>query len=169
MKKHLLAAALMISVASAMAQDKKEVKPLSYSVGVEAAVPVGDLHYGSSFGFGATALGEYKVSDQFGVTFTAGYLHYLGKKDKELDYKYPSLGQIPLLAGGRYYIKDGIYASGQLGVSIFTSDGETTTAFTYAPGVGIKHKNIDATLKFMSATKEGTSLSNIGVRVAYSF
>ena len=169
MKKYLLAMAIMMIGATSFAQDTEE-KKVVFSVGAEGAIPIGDSKDAYSAGFGATAQVEYMVAEKFGVTLNAGYINFSGKT-----YTIPglgtvkggSIGQIPILAGFRYYFIKDIYFSGQLGFSSFTKGGGT--AFTYAPGVGAKFSVLDVTLKYLGAPKNGATFSTVGLRVAYSF
>ena len=164
MKKYTLLTAIILVSLSSFAQET-ETQPLSFNIGGELAVPVSNLSNISSFGFGISALGEYRVVEAFSVTLSAGYIHFFGKSFG--GYTAPSLGQVPLLAGGRYYFIKNVYASGQLGISIFNKG--LGSGFTYVPGIGAKFSNLDATLKYMGASVEGGTLSNISLRFAYAF
>ena len=105
------------------------------------------------------------IANKVGLTGNVGYINYAGKTINGR--KNASISQIPVLAGIRYYIVKDIYLSLQSGVSIFNQD--RGSAFTFAPGLGAKFSVIDATLKFMGASKDGGGLSTVGLRVAYSF
>jgi hypothetical protein len=169
MKKLVLIVVIAFASASSFAQDT-EKKNVVISVGAELAAPVGNLGDASSFGLGATAQLEYMATSNVGLTLNAGYINYFGKDYTLPGYgtqKYESLGQIPVLAGARYYFIKDIYISGQLGFSSFTKD--RGTGFSYAPGIGIKFSVLDATLKYLGTSRDGGSLSNVGLRIAYSF
>ena len=173
MKKLSLICALALASSGLFAQENNTTsKKVGFSVGVELASPVGDLKDSHKFGIGGTAQVEYMVAQQVGITLNAGYISYSGKSQTFLGttYKNPALGQIPILAGVRYYFIKDIYVSGQLGVSVFKVKGaDSESAFTYAPGIGIKVSLLDLTLKYMGASKNGSTLSNVGLRVAVNF
>jgi hypothetical protein len=169
MKKYLLFVAAAFGTASLFAQEVKSKKVI-FSVGAEAAVPVGDYNSVSSFAFGGTAQAEYLASNKVGITLNSGYINYFGKRFDLPGYgslKRESFGQIPVLAGIRYYFIKDIYVSGQLGISQVTKGAGA--GFTYAPGIGFKFSVLDATVKYMGVAFNGVTLSTVGVRVAYTF
>ena len=163
MKNYLLVVAIVIISTTSFAQET-ESTPVTFNIGAEIATPVGSLDNISNFGFGISALAEYKPVKQFGVTFSAGYIHFFGKNYG--GYSAPSLGQIPVLGGVRLYVAKEFYVSGQLGYSFF--DKNLGSGFTYAPGIGAKFNTLDVTLKYMAASVDGGTLSNIGLRLGYS-
>ena len=62
-----------------------------------------------------------------------------------------------------------MYGSGQLGISFSTESGGGSL-FTYAPGIGFKvSKNFDILAKYTGMSKNGNSLNEVGVRLAYGF
>jgi Outer membrane protein beta-barrel domain len=174
MKKFFLPAIIALSVASVNAQDKNESKGSSFifSLGVEPSLPIGDFHdFGYNYGIGGSLQGEYKASDNFGVTLNAGYLNYSAKDYivNDVKIKGPSLGIVPVLAGVKYYFSPKVYGHGQLGMSVGTSTGSSSN-FTYSPGVGFYiSKKVDALVKFTGmSVKGGGSLNSIGARIAYN-
>lgn len=173
MKKVLLIAALTTVSFAGFSQDKKESKPLSFSVGVDAGLPIGDFGDGYSFGIGGSAQADYKVADKLALTLNTGYMSYSGKSISVLgvSIKNPSLGVIPIMAGTRYWFSENLYGSAQLGVSIwsFSGGGGSETSFTWAPGIGYRFSNIDLLLKYNSINATGGALGSIGLRAAYNF
>lgn len=186
MKKVFLIAALAVASFSVKAQD--EPKQLSFSVGAEAALPVGDLgdsdvKFGDyySFGVGLSLQGTYALDESLGLTLNAGYISYLPKKIG--GEKVPSLGVIPILAGIEYNFTPQVFASAQLGYSIYTGkllsdDDVKMSGFSYAPGIGYRFTpNFSAMLKYQGTSAKakadgGSSTGNVshlGLRIAYSF
>lgn len=177
MKKVLLSAALIVAVAfGANAQKSEDGAKLKFSVGLEAALPIGDFGLASSFGIGATAQANYNVAENIDLTLNAGYISFAGK---DQTFSYPGIptqtikgeatGFIPVLAGLQYQFGGGLYGSAQLGLT-FGSGAGSGSIFTYAPGVGYKiSDNIDALLKYTGYSQTGGSLSTVGLRVAYTF
>jgi hypothetical protein len=172
MKKMILTAAIAVIAFSANAQDKASDKPLKFSVGVEAGLPLGDLKEGSSFGIGGSAMAEYAAAENLGLTLGAGYLTFLGKTVE--GEKGPSLNLIPVLVGAKYYFSPKFYGHAQLGMTFASVKIEglgsaNTSAFTYAPTIGVlPTENIDISLKYQAYSKGGTT-SFIGLRAAYTF
>lgn len=170
MKKIILCAVIAASAATASAQSKTSVKQPVFSAGLEIGLPVGDFNDGYKFGLGATVQGEYPVADKAGITLSAGYLSFAGKTFEFLGEKYKNKAQgvIPVLAGAKYYFSDNVYGHAQIGVSFFNQG--VGSAFTFSPGVGIKASdNIDVLVKYQSASKNGSTASFLGARVAYTF
>lgn len=171
MKKVFLIAALAAVSFSGFAQDKTEAKNLTFSVGLEAAIPFGDFADSYSFGIGGSVQGDYKVADQVAITLNAGYITYAGKSfdlGQGISFKPKALGLIPVLAGVKYHFSDNIYASAQAGLS-FASGSGSGSNFTYAPGVGFKFSQFDILAKFTGISATGGSLNSFGLRAAYNF
>lgn len=170
MKKFLLCAAVAAaSVTTASAQSTSGAKKPLFSAGVEAALPVGDFKEGYKFGFGATVQGEYPATEKLGITLNAGYLSFVGKTIEYLGEKYKNEAQgvIPVLAGAKYYFTGNVYGHAQIGLSFFNHG--VGSAFTYSPGIGIKaSENIDVLVKYQAASKDGSTASFIGARIAYT-
>lgn len=166
----LCAAVLAASVATVTAQSKNSVKQPVFSAGLEIGLPAGDFKEAHKLGLGVTIQGEYPAADKVGVTLSAGYLSFAGKTFEFMGDKYKSEAQgvIPVLAGAKYYFTDDIYGHAQIGLSFFNHG--VGSAFTYSPGVGIKASdNIDVLVKYQAASKNGSTASFIGARVAYTF
>lgn len=187
MKKVFLIATLAVASFSLKAQD--DAKPLKFSVGADVALPVGDFvdagigkfsdYY--SLGLGLSVQGAYSLDESLALTLSLGYMSYF---EKEVGGSKPgSLGAIPILAGIEYNFTPQVFASAQLGYSIYTgkllSDSDLDmSGFTYAPGIGYRFTpNFSAMLKYQGASvklkgggaSESGNLSQIGLRVAYSF
>jgi len=184
MKKVFFIVALTATSFAGFAQkEKEESKPLSFSVGLEAALPIGDFADFNSFGIGGSVQGEYKVAPELGITLNAGYISYSAKSISVLGVSLPkekALGVIPVLAGVRYHFSENIYGSGQLGLSFFSGGGSGSN-FTYAPGVGFKFSQFDVLVKYVGMSSKvesfnGTAIVSktatygaVGIRAAYNF
>ncbi len=175
MKKLFLVLAIAAIATSAIAQENTRDKPFLFSIGLEAALPVGDFGEAYSFGIGGTVQGEYKAAEDLGITLNAGYITYSGE-DITLPvigtYKVPSFGLIPVLAGVKYYFGGGAYAHGQLGAGFGTDEGDGVN-FMYSPGLGYMFApGFDAELKYTGISSSGEdtgSLNAIGLRLDYNF
>jgi hypothetical protein len=173
MKKTILSIAIIVISIAAFAQKKDDdFQMLKLSVGVEAALPLGDFGKASTFGIDGTAQADYKVTDDLALNLNAGYISFLPKSITVLGItsKGKAVGYIPILGGIRYYFSDEVFALAQLGITIATASGTSSSLFTYAPGVGDKFSdNVDAALKYTGYSKNGTNSSTIGLRIAYTF
>jgi opacity protein-like surface antigen len=185
MKKLFLAFAVMTITSTAVnAQKTSMANPTTFSIGVEASVPIGIFHdAGYNFGIGGSAQVEHKVSTDMGLTLNAGYLYYSNKNT--IPYKY-HFSVIPVLAGVKYWFSPKVYVHGQLGAAFnstkvnnnSTNQTITSTGFAYSPGVGFMiSNNIDLLIKYFgnSVGKDsnsgiaGGTFNSFGARLAYNF
>lgn len=137
------------------------------SLGIEGSKTTGSFSNTHSIGLGASAQAELALNKAVRFTAYAGYLNFFGKtvQQPEGEFKYASISQIPLLAGLRWYPATKVlYFSGQLGTSIFNRG--YGSAFTYAPGVGIRLIGTDIMLRYLGAEKNGKSFSSTNLRLA---
>ncbi|MDB5203347.1 MAG: hypothetical protein JWQ27_2756 [Ferruginibacter sp.] len=165
MKKLFVLAALTVASFAVNAQS-----PVKLSLGVDGQLPIGDFSDIYSFGIGGSLQADYNVDPELALTLSAGYLNFSGKTVN--NFKYPSFGMVPVLAGIKYYFAPQVYGSAQLGLSFGTDKGDGSN-FTYAPGIGYKFSNnVDALLKYTGMSVKGSSNSSfntIGLRLAYTF
>ncbi|HEX6914089.1 MAG TPA: outer membrane beta-barrel protein [Chitinophagaceae bacterium] len=155
--------------ASAQNSDEKKTAATTLSVGVEAGLPMGTFGDVSSFGIG----GSLKAAIPAGpgaVTVSAGYMNFSGKDFTvgSTTFKASSTYFIPLKAGYRLNLGEGGFnIEPQLGYSVGKSGGG---GFTYAGNIGYMINNqFDIAARYEGVSKDGSSLSFIGLRVAYSF
>lgn len=170
MKKITLALAAFALAGSLAAQENR------FSLGVELAVPVGDLGKGYSFGIGGTAGLELPFGDHIGVLVQAGYISFIGKDITAfgVTVKNDAQGMIPIQAGLKYYFTDnqeGFYAGVLTGVHMTTmkvtdydafgtpsgTKTKTNTNFSLAPLVGFMiGENIDIALRYQMVFYKGS-------------
>lgn len=167
MKKVFLIAGLIMSL-NIYTQAQSDDKPVTLSLGLEGALPLGSFGDFYDFGFGASLQGEYKPAEDLGLTLNAGYVTYSSDISGLKSY-----GQVPVLAGAKYYIaKSKAYLHGQLGIAIPT-DKDEKSAFMYSPGIGYVISNkVDILAKYVGYGNEGEdtgSRNALGVRLAYNF
>lgn len=166
MKKLFFIAAFTAVSFAVQAQDKT-TKPLKFSIGLEAALPLGDFGDVSSFGIGGSAQADYSIAEKLAITLNAGYISFSGKTFSGI--KLPAVGFIPVLAGIKYDLTPQLYGSAQLGVT-FSDQSGGGSIFTYAPGLGYKFtENFDALLKYTGYSDKGGTLNTVGLRIAYTF
>ncbi len=187
MKKFFFIAALTAASFASQAQD--DATPIKFSLGADLALPVGDFINSSggkisdyySFGIGGSVQGTYAAAESLGLTLNVGFMSYLPKSIG--GEKLPSFSVIPILAGIEYNFTPQLFGSAQLGYSIYggkvlSDDDVTMGGFTYAPGIGYRFtENFSALLKYQGASvnaksggeKESGNISQIGLRIAYTF
>lgn len=169
-KVFLVLSVITLTITSLKAQNGTST-PINFSIGLEASLPIGDFADLYGFGIGGSLQGEYKPSDDLGLTLNAGYINYSGKKITfgGVTIDAGNFGIVPVLAGVKYYFSPKVYGHGQLGAGFGTSSG-AGTSFAYTPGVGfILSKNIDLLVKYVAYSKNKETLSSIGARLAYNF
>ena len=150
-------------------------KKFKINLGVEGALPMGDLKNGYSFGAGLTLRFLYKVTPQFGVTFTTGAI---GFAPKDLNANAKVLLNIPFKAGGRYMITNNFYGLAEIGMTqsmMYFTDQQgkishiSSNAFTYAPSIGVILGGLDASLRYETMSKNGASSSFLALRLGFFF
>ena len=188
MKKLFFSAALVAASFITFAQD--DAKALKFGVGLDVAMPMGkfgkdtDVKFGDyySLGIGASVQGIYSLDEQLGLTLSLGYMSYMPKSIA--GEKLPSFSAIPVLAGIEYNFTEQVFASAQIGYTIYggkllSDDDVKAAGLSYAPGIGfrfaenfsalLKYQGTSATFKSDGVKVTGNNISQIGLRVAYNF
>ena len=161
MKKLLFIAVLTAGSFAGMAQ-KASSQGFRIEGGLDLAIPASHFN-GFSIGAGVDLLGQYKVSEQFGITADVGYTAVFPKGGGT------NLGIIPIRAGLRYYASENFYLAGKVGVGIFTGGGNnySATAYSFGGGYMISPK-LNLGLTYDGYSKGGSS-GLVNVRLGYSF
>jgi len=170
MKKLLLLTAVagLFAFSSVNAQTKTP----RLSVGAEFGFPMGDFGDVFNFGYGGSLQYQHPVAPSLLVTGSAGYMNF---QSKEILGVKVNSGAIPVKAGARYYFGENFFAGAELGAAFSTESGEgNSTAFVYAPGIGIDYPVSDKGAIELGARYEGWSQNGgtngfIGLRLAYNF
>lgn len=171
----LLGLSVLVGASSfAQSEKKKESGGTTFSIGAEAALPIGkDLKDLWSFGVGGSAKAAINVFDGGDVTISAGYISFMGKTIGGV--KVNALGTIPVKAGLRFKLGESFYGEPQLGYTIAKVSGTSgnLNGFTYAAGFGYMASSVDIGVRYEAWTKSengvSASPSFIGLRVGYSF
>lgn len=170
--KKLLFVFLLVAGASLSSFAQKSDRG-KFSVGLEGGLPVGDASNISTFTIGGSLKYEQPIAQKLAATVSAGFIYFPYKTDVQLDITYlnpDNRGEsfVPLKAGLKYWICSSFYGEGQIGAAIATNGGGTY--FAYAPGVGVKvSNNADIGVRYEGWTHNGSTLGQVGLRIAYSF
>ena len=166
MKKIFILALGLTGAIMANAQTKKDVQ---FGGGLRFALPVGNFHLSHSIGIGAELQAEYKLQPNVSLTGTTGYTNFIGKSESfgDFNYKYSSVGYIPILVGARYYPSSQMFISGKVGYGILTGGG-ASGAFNFEPQVGYNAEKFQLALGYNALVDEGT-LGHLGVTAIYKF
>ncbi|MEO6150129.1 MAG: hypothetical protein ABIN95_04685 [Mucilaginibacter sp.] len=178
MKKTFTMAIVMLAVlltANVYAQD---VKKFQLGIGLEGALPIGNLKNSYSVGAGATIRAAFGISDNSAVTLTTGAIAFIPKDlnigGTSVDLK--AQINIPVKAGYKYFFSDKFYGIGEAGMTFaktylpnYGAGGGTvsvsSSSFTYAPGIGVQLGGFDASLRYEGYSGAGF----IGLRAGFNF
>jgi hypothetical protein len=172
MRKILLLAVLIVStVTVSFAQTKKSTGEGTFSIGIDPGIPVGNASNFSSFAFGGDLKYSLPVATNFDISLSAGYDVFIGKSVTigGTSGNYADLKGFPVKLAGRYNFNGATGFFGEVGFgAAFIQDGGGT-AFLYAPGVGYAFNGgLEVGVRYEGWSKNGT-ISQIGLRLAYSF
>lgn len=101
----------------------------NWKIGVNAGIPVGDVHDVSSFNIGGDIAYLFGVSDVFTVGPLVGYSHFFEEGDGE-DFSF-----MPLAASGRFSFSDAFFVGADLGYALGVDSGNDG-GFYYRPKLG---------------------------------
>lgn len=151
----------------ANAQTQGAVQKLG--IGAEVILPVSEGSSGT-LGLGASLKYEHPIAPALNFTISAGYINLFSTESGASG----SANLIPFKAGAKYYFGKGFYGATELGASILSSEGESVTAFTFSPGLGVSlasksKNNVDIGLRYENLSANGGSFSLLGLRIGYNF
>ena len=160
-------AILVIASTGANAQEKK----FKVGLGLEAALPVGNFGTVYSAAAGLSLRFLYKITPQFGATFTTGGIAFFPKGSLNKSSK--ATLNIPFKVGGRYKFTKKFYGIMEVGdthsIVYYKSDNAVShvsgDSFTYAPGIGVLLGGFDASLRYEGYKNAGF----VGLRLGFFF
>ena len=169
--KKLITSALIATMVIASIGAKAQEKKFKVGLGLEAALPVGNLGTAYSIGAGLSLRFLYKITPQLGVTFTTGGIAFIPKGDFNKNSK--ATLNIPFKIGGRYKFTDKFYGIMEIGDthSIVYYDSNNSVghvsgdSFTYAPGIGLLLGGFDVSLRYEGYQNAGF----VGLRLGFFF
>lgn len=182
MKKIVTVLSALVLGTTAMAQGNQ------ISLGLDAALPMGDYADGYSLGIGPAAGFELPVGDNLGITAQLSYQILMVNSDLK-DF-IASASTIPIQAGLKYYFQEqqeGVYGHAQIGVHMGTvktedidlgpfgtieGESESSTNMSWAIGAGYQMEKLDIGLRYNSISPdsdiEGAKAATyIGLRIGY--
>ncbi|RFZ82079.1 hypothetical protein DYU05_15730 [Mucilaginibacter terrenus] len=142
----------------------------AFSIGLDMPVAIRNEFF--TVGAGASIKGEYPIGENLSVTAAGGY-QILRVKDAYRTEEGPNKAGafIPVKAGVKYFLGDGLYFEGEGGISIETNYAKRKYAvIALGPGLMVPMKNrssIDFSLRYEDW---GSSrIKVLGIRAAYRF
>jgi len=172
MKKVLLLLTVICGLSvSSFAQSSNGGK---WNIGVDAGIPLGNMHDISSFAIGASLKYEHPVATSTFVTLSAGYQRFLYSSDykdflKAFDIDKSGEGIVPVKAGLKHYFSPGFFGEAQAGAAFSTESGGSTS-FVYAPGIGYTFTGgFEAGVRYEGYSHDGGNQGMAALRLGYRF
>ncbi|MNK47556.1 hypothetical protein D3C87_663680 [compost metagenome] len=106
-------------------------------IGGEIGLPSGNFAGVSAVGLGASVKADLPVANNLALSLNAGYINFFGRRNQVLQVQ--DLSYAPAKAGLKYWLSEGFYAEGQLGVALPLSSG-LKTLFAWSPGIGTQFR-----------------------------
>jgi hypothetical protein len=168
MRKLILLALLLVGITTVNAQNESSgTSGFHFAAGINLALPTGDFNETHSFGIGVELQPEYNISSMFSIYGSAGYTNFFGKDFAGV--KFDNVGIIPILAGARVYPAEQFFIGIKGGLGILTGSGDSESAFDYQPQIGYNADKFQVALGYNGLTKNGETLSNLGLTFLYKF
>jgi hypothetical protein len=166
-----LALVFLLIAAGVFTANAQPSEGFQFGAGIRAALPIGDFADTHSFGVGGEVQGEFGFSDMFSGILTTGYTHFFGKTVTILgtEVEYDGVGLIPILAGVRVYPSPNFFIGAQAGYGILTGGGNSDGSFNYQPQVGYNGETFQVAVNYNALSKNGTTLSHIGLTAIFKF
>ncbi|MBC7398712.1 MAG: hypothetical protein H7289_02115 [Mucilaginibacter sp.] len=145
-----------------------------FDIGLEFGKTTGSYSNFVDFAFGASLKYNHPIADGLVFTGSAGYTYLPYNNDFKtatLGFNVASSGEgfVPLKAGVKYFFNKTIYGEGQIGAALSTNSGGGA-AFAYAPGIGAAFGGgADIGIRYEGWSKSGNTISQVALRIAYSF
>ncbi|MFI5159725.1 MAG: hypothetical protein ACHQHN_00540 [Sphingobacteriales bacterium] len=137
-----------------------------FSAGFELGLPAGTSSNIYNIGWGGSLKYEIPVARQTMFTITGGVTSFAAKLN---NFSYTD-SFVPLKAGLKYYLSQGFYAEGQLGVAFYVGSDGVFSYFAYSPGIGYTFNgHFDLGARYEGWVKSGGTLSQLALRAAYNF
>jgi len=163
------AAALFIGT-SAKAQSTDDSK-LRFGIGVEAAVPTGNLGDVSNIGIGITPRLQYGADEGLAWTLTSGYYHFFGKNvdlPGGASFKTDNVGIVPVKLGVKGFFAQNLYFGAEAGAGFETMKNGNTKLIV-SPALGFANETWDVSARYENFSGQGNNYGLVGLRLAYGF
>jgi hypothetical protein len=158
---------VLLTVAITCSRASAQLKGFSIGPYIEVAKPTGHLDETNKNGAGVGLNADIRLG-KFGLTGSAGFMHFPGKTIETSDGAKESraINVIPVRAGIKYRLVPVLYAKLEGGVANYTNnDG---SAFIVSPGIGLRILGLDVQAKYETWIKSG-SRSFWGLKAGYNF
>ncbi len=146
-----------------------------FGIGIEGAIPTGNLTNYSNGVLGGTLRLQYGLTKHTMLMLTSGFYNAFGKNipyTNNAD-KYQSLGLVPVKLGAKLYLGTKIYVSGEAGAAFETKanylNNSKDVKLDLSPGLGYSMKHIDIGARYESISGKDNNYGIAALRIAYGF
>lgn len=154
------AVALFFGFSGSANAQTSDAAPWRMGIGLNLGIPT-ESYYG--FAVGGDVRLQKTLTPGIAGILSLGYTSF-SAKNSGINYDF-----VPLKAGAKFFVAENVYVSGELGAGFETQSGGGTT-FLYAPGVGYaSDRGLDLGLRYEGASRNGGSLGQVALRIAYGF
>lgn len=160
-KSILLAVVAVMSISLGYAQKG------NFSVGINGALPTGDIKEFTTFNLGADAAYRFNVGQRFQVGALAAYSQFFGDsgKDEFGSWEVEDIQFLPLAATARVNVKK-FFAGGDLGYAVGINDGNKGGLY-YKPHVGVNFGKLGVLSSYSGINRDGFTVSAVNLGIEY--
>jgi hypothetical protein len=161
----LVGAAIFSTFAQSMSSGSSYANNSRFSVAFELGLPISTAADVYNVGVGFSLRYETPIAAGTLFTISGGYTSLSAKPE----FGGGSDAFAPFKAGIKYYVNQGFYLEGQLGVTFYVGGGGSVNYFAYSPGIGYTiNNNVDIGVRYEGWVDQGT-ISQIGLHLGYNF
>ncbi len=172
MKKLILITIFLQLAIITFSQDKDYLT--EFNLSPQLAFPLGDLKITNKLGLGGSFNGGIALSEKAAIIITLEGLSFLSKHyTSPYTGDYPAIFSTMLKGGAKYYVTEGLFVIGQLGLGLNTlSGGEGRNfGFVYSPIIGYRFggHRYDISAKYTSIRLKDKNANAAGFCIGYYF
>ena len=158
---------VLLAVIAVMTMSVAHSQRGNFSVGVNGAVPVGDIEEVTTFNMGADAAYRFNLGQQIQLGALAAYSQYFGDsgEDEFGSWEVDDIQFVPLAASARVKMRS-LFAGGDVGYALGVNDGNKG-GFYYKPHVGINFGKLGVLGSYSGIRRDGFTVAAVNVGVEY--
>jgi hypothetical protein len=130
---------LTLSLGLTLGSFAQSTKTGDFNIGIYGTQPLNNMNALLNVGIGGSVKYEYYLQKDLYLTLDAGYESFGIKTKLQNAYVPSTISYVPVKLGVKYYLAEGFYAEGQLGVVIYGQHGGGSS-FDSAGGIGYSFK-----------------------------
>lgn len=151
---------------------------VGFSIGVDAGIPTGDIHDGSSFALGGTARLQFGLASNLAFTVTSGYYNFFAKSytttftagntTTTVTTKGDNYGIVPLKAGIKAFFDKNAYFGAEAGAG-FETRKNGDTKLLLSPALGYAGDMWDLSVRYENFSGQSVNYGMVAARLAVGF